>query len=632
MQGNIVTAYANNGLVGARHRLVTKPGLAVLFTVTLALAGSKAAHAESMPSALTSAYLTNPGLDAQRASLRASDEEVPRAKAGFRPTVTGAADTAYQNTASRPSGLNDGELHPKGYALTVSQPLFRGFRLFNSLNVAEAGVRAARETLRLTEQQTLLDAATAYLDIVRDQGILQVRENNVRVLTEQLRSTREQFAVGEVTKTDVAQAEANRAAAVAALDLAKSNLRSSRATFERVVGHPAAYLQDQLPPEKLLPKTIEEAIGIGVNENPSIVNAVYIEQQARHQIDLIRGELLPTASLNSQYSHRYEPTRITDQQETTTVTGNLTWQFWNGGEVEARVRQAKQTAVQRLQLIEVNRSQIQANVVQAWSSLLANRAAIVSDAQALRANQTALTGVREEYKVGQRTLLDVLNAEQTLLNSQVTLITDQRNLVVASYTLLQAVGRLDAANLGLGNKIYDDASHYNEVKNKWTGFSIDYADGRLEEVRPGDGAASHYDIDGMDKGGSRPGILGRKSMAGDVTTPKTNLMLPPSVLDQSAPKAIPNPAPFKPSPGNATGAPASGQTPNTGAPPAGTLPKQPLPGTPATPGAPSTGKSGMAPGDAQKASAQAAGWLPLQGGATAGDAWAAKVQKDGSAR
>lgn len=453
----------------------------------LALSQVELAQAESLKQALTSAYMTNPGLDAQRASLRASDEEVPRAKAGMRPVISGSGDVGVTHSNSKPSSLGDGELHPKGVALTMSQPLFRGFRVFNTINIAEANVRAAREALRLVEQTTLGDAVAVYNDVVRDQGILRVRENNVKVLTNELRATQERFAVGEVTKTDVAQAQARRAGSLSALDLAKSNLRTSLGNYERVVGHPAGQVIEPPPLDKTLPKSLHEAIQIALTEHPNVVQAVYLEQSARHTIDLIRGELLPTASLDTSYSHRYNPSQTSDQSEVASITGRLTWQFWNGGEVESRVRQAKHTAVSRLQQIEQQRTIVQAGVVTAWSSLIATRAAVISDQQQVESNRTALAGVREEEKVGQRTLLDVLNAEQELLNSEVTLFTDKRNLVVASYNVLAAIGRLNAVELSLNSKIYDETAHYHQVKRKITGMSVDYADGQVDGASPADG-------------------------------------------------------------------------------------------------------------------------------------------------
>src|SRR5262249_42635626 len=246
--------------------------------------------------------------------------------------------------------------------------------------------------------------------------------------------------VGEVTRTDVAQAEARRAAAVAALDLARANLKTSRATYERVIGHPPSNLLEARASE-LVPKSLEENTEIASRETPNVVAALYREQAARFAVDQIRGELLPTVQLEANYTRRFDPTVTIDETETTLVTGRVTVPFYTGGEVQARVRQAKHTHVQRLQEIEQARTEGLAQVVAAWSQVEAAKAAVESDTTAVNANRIALAGVREEERVGQRTLLDVLNAEQELLNAEVNLVTDQRNVLVASYAVLSTIGR-----------------------------------------------------------------------------------------------------------------------------------------------------------------------------------------------
>jgi outer membrane protein len=229
---------------------------------------------------------------------------------------------------------------------------------------------------------------------------------------------------------------------------------------------------------------LTESTDIAVKESPAVVAALYREQAARFNIDLIRGELLPTVQLEANYAKRFDPSEGLQEVEDTTVTGRLTVPFYSGGEVEARVRQAKQTHVQRLQEIEQARSEVQAQVVTAWSQLQAAKAAVESDLVAVAANKVALAGVREEEKVGQRTLLDVLNAEQELLNSEVTLVTDRRNVVVASYTLVSAIGRLNAQELGVSALVYDPEQHYQEVRDKWFDLSITHGDGKQETMVP----------------------------------------------------------------------------------------------------------------------------------------------------
>jgi outer membrane protein len=444
-------------------------GLALALGVALVLCALwvSPAQAETLKEALNAAYKFNPRLDAARAIQRATDEEVPRALSGYRPSITGSADTNYQLQTVKPvpgSGVFGGstESNPRGYQVGAIQPIFRGCRTKNAVSAAEAVVRAGWEALRTTESSVLLEAVTAYMDVVRDQAILTLRENNVTVLTRDLKATQDRFAVGEVTRTDVAQAQARRAGAVAALDLARANLKTSRATFERVVGHPPSGLVETKPSSQV-PKTLNASVEIGARESPAVVAALYREQAARFNVDLIRGERLPTVQLEANYGKRFDSAASIDEVETTTVTGRVTVPFYTGGEVEARIRQAKHTHVQRLQEIEQARTEVQAQVVTAWSQLQAAQAAVESD---------------------QRTLLDVLNAEQELLNSEVTLATDRRNLVVASYAVLATIGRMNAQELGVAALVYDPEQHYQEVRRKWFDMSITHGDGRIESLVP----------------------------------------------------------------------------------------------------------------------------------------------------
>lgn len=463
----------------AVRRRTASSVVTTLALALLALPGP--AHAETLKQALTGAYKYNPRLDADRARQRATDEEVNRALSNYRPTVSASADVGVQNSTTSPRSVANGETHPRGVSVSATQPLFRGFRTINGVSVAESTVRAGRETLRDIEQQVLQEAVTAYMDVVRDQSLVRLRENNVNVFTQELKATQDRFTVGEVTRTDVAQAEATRATAVAALDLAKANLQSSRATYERVVGRPPSNLVEPRVPEKLLPKSLQDATATTTKEHPLVVAAQYNEQGARLNVDLVWGELLPTLQLEGNYSRRFEPSRTTDESETTSLLGRLNVPIYQAGEVHARVRAAKQTHVSRLQQIEQARTERTAITISAWSNLQALRARLVSDQVAVNSNQVALNGVREEEKVGQRTLLDVLNAEQAFLNAQVQLVTDQRDLIVGAYAVLVAIGRMDAATLLLNSEIYDAEAHYFEVRRNWWGLSITHADGRREQ-------------------------------------------------------------------------------------------------------------------------------------------------------
>jgi outer membrane protein len=434
------------------------------------------ASAETLLDALSSAYQYNPRLDAERARLRATDETVAQAMSGYRPRVDFQADVNMVDTKTTPSpdppGGSEGTMHPYGYRFDATQPLFRGGQTYFQVSETEANVRAGRETLRDVEQQVLLEAVTAYMDVLRDQAIVRLRENNVTVLSKELKATQDRFAVGEVTKTDVAQAQARRAGAVSQLDLAKADLKGSRARFEQVIGHPPSELIEPTEFNAGLPNSLNDAKGVGTHGHPRVVAALYREQSARHAVDRIRGQLLPQLQLEASFADRFDPTRRVDEVETTTVTGRLNMPIYEGGEIYSQVRQAKHTHISTIQEIEQERAAIEAEVVTRWSQLMAVRAQLESDNAQVTANSTALAGVREEERVGQRTLLDVLNAEQELLDSQVQLATTKRNLVVAAYALRSAIGQLDVATVGAASTVYDPTIHHQEVRRKWIGTRI----------------------------------------------------------------------------------------------------------------------------------------------------------------
>ncbi|HRK19976.1 MAG TPA: TolC family outer membrane protein [Hyphomicrobiaceae bacterium] len=455
-------------------------GVAAVAIAVAVCMSSAPALSDTLNSALSHAYRYNPKLDAARATLRATDEEVARANSGYRPIISGSADVGFQKQDTVPSGAGNGETHPRGYSVQAVQPLFRGGRVFNQVNEAEATVRAGREILRGVEQTVLLDATTAFMDVIRDQAVVRIRENNVEVLSKELRATRDRFGVGEVTRTDVAQAEARRSVSLSALEAARAALKTSRGAFERHIGHPPGRLVEPKLNGRV-PKSLQEAISISSRENPFVIAALYREQSARHTVDRIWGELLPSMQLETTYSHRFDPSQALQESRTTSIVGRLTVPLYSGGEVDARVRQAKHTHVSRIQEIEQNRQEVQANVVAAWSQYQAAQAQLQSDTAQVRAFRTALNGVREEEKVGQRTLLDVLNAEQELLNAEVALVTTRRNIVVAGHALLAAIGRLNIQEIGSADTVYDPEVHYHEVRRQWRGVSITKNDDRKVE-------------------------------------------------------------------------------------------------------------------------------------------------------
>ncbi|WP_155831245.1 MULTISPECIES: TolC family outer membrane protein [unclassified Hyphomicrobium] len=442
--------------------------------------------AETLIDTLSATYQYSPTLDAARAQQRARDEDIARANSGYRPDINASANVGRERTRTvspvpGTTGTNVGS--PRGYAIDLVQPLFTGFQVTNAVNAAEANDRAGRETLRSTEQQVLLDAVTAYGDVTRDQAIVKLNENNLKFLDAELKAQRDRFAVGEVTKTDVAQSEARRALGQSDLDQARANLKSSRAIFEQVVGHPPYNLIEANPNTKLVPRSLQDAIAIGTKENPIVVQALYSEQAARYTVDQVRGQLLPQAQLEANYTDQYDPSEGIDQGTSASVVASVTVPLYaQGGEVFAQVRQAKHNHIAALQQIEVQRASAQSQVVQAWSQLVGFKAQAESDKASIVANTTALNGVREEERVGQRTVLDVLNAQQELLQSQVNLETTKRNILVASYTLVSAIGRLSVSEVGAATAVYNPEVHYQQVRSKWWGIDITHGDGRREHV------------------------------------------------------------------------------------------------------------------------------------------------------
>jgi outer membrane protein len=455
------------------------------------------AVAETLQEALVNAYLINPALNAERARLRATDEGVALAKSGLRPTITAGGDTAFENVdndVSAPRGVTGagaaaavigaggfptGTSHPRGWDVTVTQPVFTGLQNINAIHETKATVQAGREDLRTIEQTTLLDAATAYMNVVRDQAVVRLRENNVTVLTEQLKQTRDRFNVGEVTRTDVAQAEARLSGAIADLNVAQSNLKTSRAIYEQVIGHPPSNLVTPSSIAHLLPRTLEEAMTQGDGENPVILSAVYKEESSLYTVNRIIGELLPTAKLQATYGQRFgflntpdfAGDRSLNEEDTVTVMGRVNVPLYQGGGVAARVRQAKETNNQFKREVEDARLHVHADVSSNWGILQSTALVIKSARDAVRANGIALAGVQEEAKVGQRTTLDVLNAQLELVTSQIALVTAQRDQVVAEYSLCAAVGRLDAQSLGLSAPYYSPTEHFDTVTNKWFGLT-----------------------------------------------------------------------------------------------------------------------------------------------------------------
>jgi len=441
----------------------------------LLLAGASAS-AQTLTESFAYAYNNNPQLLAQRANLRATDEGVPQALSNWRPTVnfTGSAgrEDGFSHT---PASFTARNVHSvfvtRSIDLQITQPIYRGGR-------TEAATRQAINTVEATRAQTLgvettvfQAVAQAYLDVVRDQTLVEVSRNNEAVLRKQLDATRDRFRVGEVTRTDVAQAESSLAQATAQRITAEGTLESSRANFARAVGHPPGRLI--MPRERpVLPATREEALSLATGNNPNVIAASFTELAARDNVDLVRGQLLPQVSIVGDLNRSTAPsfTQSGTRLDTATVTARVTMPLYEGGAIYSQTRAAQQTVGQRRSQVDDARRLAVQTATQAWETLQANRAAIASFGTAVRAAQIALEGTQQEALVGSRTVLDVLIAEQQLFTTQSQLVTAQHDAALQEFNLAAAIGRLIAPELKLPVQLYDMERHYKSVKDKWLGF------------------------------------------------------------------------------------------------------------------------------------------------------------------
>jgi outer membrane protein len=353
--------------------------------------------------------------------------------------------------------------------VTATQTLYNGNQTANRTRQAEGQVSAGRETLRLTEQTILLNAATAYMNLLRDSAILDLQRRNVEVLQEQLRQTRDRFNVGEVTKTDVAQAESRVAAGRSSMLGAESNVVTSRATYRQVVGTDPGKLSAGTPVDRLSPRSLKASVEQGRVENPSVTAAALGVDVAAFQVKINEGALYPTVTVSAGANYTAEQTPQVVKTMSYAALGTISIPLYQGGAEFATIRQSKETLGQRRMDLDTQRDSAQQSVVQSWGQLEAAKAQIIATQAQVSAAETALNGVREEARVGQRTTLDVLNAQQELVNARVALVSAQRDRVVGSYALLSATGRLSIKALNLKVGTYDAMVHYQQVRDTWTG-------------------------------------------------------------------------------------------------------------------------------------------------------------------
>ncbi|HWK45591.1 MAG TPA: TolC family outer membrane protein [Stellaceae bacterium] len=437
------------------------------------------ASAQSLSEALASAYNNNPTLLSERANLRATDENVPQALSGWRPTVqvtgTGGVQrnqvkqNSVAGTAAGTNNSSSSVLSPNSYGLTVTQPVYRGGRTVAQTSQALNLVQAERATLAATEQTVMLNVITAYVNVVQSQATVDLNLNNEQVLRRQLDATQDRFRVGEVTRTDVAQAEASYAQAIASRIQAQGTLQSNRAIYEQQVGLPPGKLVQptDIPP---LPTSREEAVAMAGAANPSVISAQFAQQAAQDNIRVVRGQLLPQISVQGSVQRSKESQIVGRTTDSFELLGQVTVPLYEAGSVYSQSRQAQQTVAQRRNQVDVQRRTAVENAAAAWETLLSDRATIKSQEASIRSNEIALEGVQQEAAVGSRTVLDILNQEQTLFQSRVNLVNSQHDEVIATFQLISAVGRLTAQDLNLPVEIYNPDKNFNGVRDKWIGF------------------------------------------------------------------------------------------------------------------------------------------------------------------
>ena len=432
------------------------------------------ASAESLPEALAKAYQSNPELNAERARQRATDENVPQALAGYRPQIIASLSTGLQAVRNLlPNNtVQSATLKPWQIGVTVTQTLFNGFKTANSVRVAELQVQSGREALRNVGQGVLLDAVTAYTNVLANQSLVEAQRSNVEFLRETLRITQRRLQNGDVTETDTAQAEARLSRGLSDLNAAEVNLAISQATYTQVIGNPPAQLRPAQTVDRFVPPTRDDAISMAFKEHPAVVAAGFDVDVASTSIRVAESSLMPSVTVQGSASR----SRDTDSTLTTTATdqasiiGQINQPIYDGGTAASQTRQAKEVAAQSRMVLDQVRNQARTAAIGAWVANEGAKIAVGASESEVRAATIALEGVRKEALGGQRTTVDVLNSQQDLISAKARLIGAQRDRVIASYTLLSAVGRLDVKTLALNTPDYLPEVHYHQVRDAWHGL------------------------------------------------------------------------------------------------------------------------------------------------------------------
>jgi outer membrane protein len=445
---------------------------AILFAGVAFFAIQNVALAETLADALSGAYHNNSTLEAERARQRGTDELVPQALSGWRPTITAQGSIGHDlSNGTNSFGItNYSATNPRSLSIQLSQPIFRGFKTVEGTAQAEANVKAGRQQLLSVEQTTLFNAVQAYMNVIQAREVLGLRRKNVKVLQSQLNASDSRFKAGELTRTDVAQSRATLSGAQGQVALAIANVQAAEANYKAVIGRAPGKLA--MPKMASRPKSLQSAYRIAQETNPNILAAAQVQLAAEHNVNVIGGDLLPSINLQASASVSAEQSGPNSSATNALVQGVITVPIYEAGRVYSGVRQAKETANQnRIQVISAVRS-VRESVVNAWNTIISTGQNLAATRAQVAAANLALDGVRQEYQVGSRSTIDVLNAQQLLVNAQISVVVARHDQLVASYQLLGAMGHLTSGHLGINGR-YDVKEHYNDVRNKWIGLDAE---------------------------------------------------------------------------------------------------------------------------------------------------------------
>src|SRR5882724_8449542 len=461
------------GSVGHVGRRVLRSGIGVAVAICLGFAAVPA-QTEALLEALAKAYQSNPQLNAERARQRATDENVPQALAGYRPQIVASLSGGLQAVRNLlpDNTIQSATLKPWTIGVTVTQTLFNGFKTANNVRVAELQVQSGREALRNVGQGVLLDAVTAYTNVLANQSLVTAQRANVAFLKETLGITQKRLNAGDVTPTDTAQAEARLSRGLSDLNAAEVALAISQATYAQVIGSAPTMLSPAETVDRYLPRSRDDATGLAFHEHPAVMAAGFDVDVASTSIRVAESSLMPTITLqgSASRSKQSDSTLGTFGTDQASVAAQLTQPIYDGGTAASQTRQAKEISAQSRLVLEQVRNQARTAAIGAWVANEGAKIAVTASESEVRAATVALAGVQKEAAGGQRTTVDVLNSQQDLISAKARLIGALRDRVIASYTLLSAIGRLDVKTLALNTPDYLPEVHYHQVRDAWHGL------------------------------------------------------------------------------------------------------------------------------------------------------------------